>query len=64
VIQCAAASGGPQRLATLSPACTAGDSTWGCVGDFGAFEALCLRAGLSYERHMIDFCDWLLAELA
>lgn len=28
---------------------------------FGAYATL--RAGLSYERHMVDFCDWLLAEL-
>jgi DNA-binding PadR family transcriptional regulator len=28
---------------------------------FGAYATL--RAGLSYERHLIDYCDWLLAEL-
>lgn len=28
---------------------------------FGAYATL--RAGLSYERHLIAFCDWLLTEL-
>lgn len=29
---------------------------------FGAYATL--RAGLSYERYLLDYCDWLLTELA